>query len=335
MANRRTQGPLAVAVMVIALSSAALLTACGTGSLTSSSNRGKGTPLVMWCSVQPGDSQRVLLTAMGTPVEQRSPRGGHPLYLNVTPRSLLSLRIAFVPMHRSEGYAVWKSGGYLLEDTYSAAGTVARMAALPIEASAMRKLGCAPGRGAPFGLVTVPNVVGHSMAMAETEIHFSNLTPSQQQMSNASLRTTIVRLQSPFPGTRVVAGSTVRILALLPNELSFVYGGLTLQLASGIANPGVSRQEAIATYRQHSPGPQGTPTAVLLGYMTSHAGAGPVMHNRLVWVVEYTHAPIQLYGGPDASGRRTSPMPPATGTWIGVTDARTGQYLTTQNFGSP
>jgi len=338
MADRTSRGALAALSVVLALSGAALAVAWGSGSWTAKTSAGRpaivtawngqvlaGNSLARWCSAEPGELQQSLRTSMGTPIEQGSPGHGQEMGLNVTPQGLLSLEIAMVPMHASEGYAVWKHLGYLLADTYSTAGSIDRMYAWPIDMSANGKLPCAPERGTPFGPVMVPNVVGQTVSNAEVELHAANLIASIPAISNVWLKSVTVRLQNPTAGTSTIAGTSVRLNPFLRGVLSFVYGGLTLQPAGAIATLGVSKQEAIATYRQHSPGPRGAPTAVLLGYVTSHGGAHPVLHHRLVWVVEYKHARIQLYG----PGARSSTV----GTWIGVVDAHTGQYLTTQNFG--
>ena len=338
MADRRHRGPTAVLCAALALSAAALVIAWGSGSWTAKTSAARpffvtnwnpqaplGNALVTWCSASPGDQQQALASAMGRPTQQGAPGDGREIWLNVTPQPLLSLVEAIVPMHRSEGYAVWRRGGYLLADTYSASGTIDRMYAWPVEVGANGKLACEPQRGSPFGPVTVPDVVGRTVLAAESELHAANLTPSIPAISNVWLRSVIVRMQNPSAGTSVAAGSPVRLNPYARGVLAFVYGGLTLQPTGGIATLGVSKQEAVATYRKHSPGPQGAPTAVLLGYVTSHNGAHPILDHRLVWVVEYKHATIPLYGPEGGS---------AVGTWIGVVDAHTDQYLTTQNYGS-
>jgi hypothetical protein len=217
---------------------------------------------------------------------------------------------------------MWRRNGYVLADTYSDSGAIDRMYAWPISANAA--LGCQRLRGSPFGPVTVPNVIGMTVVAAEAELHAANLTPSIPAVSNVWLRSAPVRVQNPAAGTSVTYGTAVRLNPYLHGVLCFVYCGLTLQPTRGIATLGVSKDEAIAIYRRHAPGPSGAPTAVLLGYMSSHHGAGPRMHHWLVWVVEYKHAPIPLYGPHGGT---------AVGTWIGVIDARTGRYLTTQDFG--
>lgn len=340
VADRGAHGVRATLGAVLALSSSALLIAWGTGSWAAASNQASplavpaasgvaqvGTPLAAWCTLQPGDAQRVLRAAMGAPAQAGAPGRGRELYLNVTPQPVLSFVVATVPMDRSDGYAEWRRGGYLLEDTYTASGAIARMSSWPIDVRSIGTLGCPPDRGARFGDVTVPDVVGQTMSQAEAELHASNLTPSLAPISDVWLRSIAVRAQRPPAGARVLPGSPVRIDPLQRGVLSFVGGGLTLTLARGSPSLRVSREAAVSIYRRHSPGPQGAPTAVLLGSVTSHAGAGPMMRHRLVWVVEYLHARIPLYGPPGSP-------PSAIGTWIGVVDAHTGQYLTTQNVGS-
>jgi hypothetical protein len=263
---------------------------------------------------------------MGTPSHAAAPGHGHELWLNVTPQRLTSLEEAMVPMHRSDGYAVWHGDGYLMADTYSSSGSIARMYAWQVEGGAIGKLGCSARRGSPFPKITVPSVVGETVTNAENVLLAANLTPSVPAVSDVWLRSAPVRVQNPAAGTFVAYGTAVRLNPYLHGVLCFVYCGLTLQPTGGIATLGVSKDGAIAIYRQHSPGPSGAPTAVLLGYMTSHRGAGPRMHHWLVWVVEYKHAPIPLYG---PAGTPSSTI----GTWIGVIDARTGRYLTTQNYG--
>lgn len=350
MTDRTSRGPIAVVGAVLALSLAAALIAWGTGSWTGSPGRVGGAraiviqtangpetlsgPLGIWCAVQPGSSQAALSAGMGIPMEASTPGRGHEIGLNITPGNELSLVITIVPMHRSDGFAVWRRDGYLLADTFATSGSILRMYAWEVGGhsfsspshpyGATERLGCPAMRGRPFGPVTVPNVLGQTVTDAESELSAANLTPSIPAISNVWLRSAPVRLQNPAAGTSVAPGTAVRLNPYLHGVLCFVYCGLTLQPTGGIATLGVSKDEAIAIYRQHSPGPSGAPTAVLLGYMSSHRGAGPRMHHWLVWVVEYKHAPIPLYGPQGGT---------AIGTWIGVIDVRTGRYLTTQNFG--
>lgn len=340
LTERPSRGPIVALCAILALSAAALAIALGTGSWRS--RPGPGLPhtfqsvsgpwasqsaLGRWCDVQPRDAQATLIAAMGAPSRATAPGLGRELWLNVTPQPLLSLVEAVVPMQRSDGFAAWRGGGYLMADTYSSSGAILRMYAWPVEVGAVNRLGCQPRRGSPFPRIAVPNLLGRTVASAEAMLHAANLTTAittPEPISNVWLRTAVVRVQSPVAGTSVVAGTPVRLDPLFRGVMSFVNGGLTLQPTGGITNLGVSRDEAIAAYRQHSPGPDGAPTAVLLGYMTSHVAEHPQLHHRLVWVVEYTHARIPRYGPRGGT---------AIGTWIGVVDARTGQYLTTQNFG--
>jgi hypothetical protein len=337
MPDRRSKGLIAVLCVILALSAVATAVACGSGSWTPATIAGRHSlqsnsspwlsvddALATWCSAAPGEGQQALQAAMGVPSEQGMPGHGREIGFNVTPQPELSLVISIMPMHRLEGYAMWRRDGYLLADTYSHSGAIDRLYAWPIEVSEEAKFGCQQLRGSPFGPVTVPNVVGRTVLAAEAALHTANLTPSIPAVSNVWLRSAPVGVQDPAAGTSVAPGTAVRLNPYLHGVLCFVYCGLTLQPTGGIATLGVSKDEAIAIYRQHSPGPSGAPTAVLLGYMSSHRGAGPRMHHWLVWVVEYKHAPIPLYGPRGGT---------AIGTWIGVIDARTGRYLTTQTFG--
>lgn len=337
MPDRRSRGPVVVLCGVLALSAAAIAIAWGSGSWSPKTSAyphsfqsiyrpgpTAANALATWCQVQPGESQATLGAAMGTPSHAAPPGHGHELWLNVTPQPLLSLVEAMVPMHRSDGYAVWHGNGYLMADTYSSSGTIARMYAWPVEVGAIGKLGCESRRGNPFPQIAVPNVIGETVTNAESVLHAVNLVASIPAVSNVWLRSAPVRVQNPAAGTTVAPGTAVRLNPYLHGVLCFVYCGLTLQPTGGISTLGISKDEAIAIYRQHSPGTSGAPTAVLLGYMSSHQGAGPRMHHWLVWVVEYKHARIPLYGPRGGT---------AIGTWIGVIDARTGRYLTTQNFG--
>ena len=338
MADRTSRGPLAALSVVLALSATAVAIAWWSGSWTAKASASRpiivtawngqtppGNALVSWCAAEPGDPQQALAAAMGTPIRQGSPGHGRQLGLDVSPQGSLVGEYALVPVHSSEGYAVWRHLGYLLADTYSAAGSIHRMYAWPVVVSANGKLPCAPRRGSPFGPVTVPNVVGRTVLAAESELHAANLVPSIPAISDVWLRSVIVRIQNPSAGTSVVAETPVRLNPYSHGVLAFVSGDLTLQPAGAVTTLGVSKEEAVTTYRQRSPGPQGAPTAVLLGFMTSHGGAHPVLTHRLVWVVEYKHSRIPLYGPHGGS---------AVGTWIGIVDAHTGQYLATQNYGS-
>jgi PASTA domain len=170
-----------------------------------------GDEVVQWCGFAPGGSEHPLRSTMGTPIEQGGPGHGHMIELNVTPQPLLSFVVATVPMHRSEGYAVWKHGGYLLADTYSAAGTIDNMYAWPIVVSAIGKLQCPAARGAPFGPVTVPSVVGKTVATAEAALHNANLVSSIPPISNSQIPLVAVGTQNPQAGTSVSAGSAVRL----------------------------------------------------------------------------------------------------------------------------
>src|SRR3974390_2484640 len=89
--------------------------------------------LTAWCSINPGEQQQALNTAMGQPTRQGASGTGHELWLNVTPQPLLSLVEAVIPMHRSEGYAIWRRGSYLMADTYTRSGSIARMDAWQVE----------------------------------------------------------------------------------------------------------------------------------------------------------------------------------------------------------
>lgn len=348
MSDDTARGPITVLGAVLALSLAAVLVAWGTGSWTGSPGRAGGPraivvqtamggatvsgPLDVWCAIQPGGSQAALRAGMGVPLESLAPGRGHEIGLNVTPGNVLSLVITIVPMHRSDGFAAWRRDGYLLADTFASSRSILRMYAWPVgegsvsprhASAAAERLGCTAIRGRPFGPVTVPDVLGRTVADAERVLSATNLTPSIPALSEVWLRSVVVRVQEPTAGASVGAGASVRLNPFLGGVLSFVHGALTLQPAGSIATLGVSRGEAVSIYREHAPGPPGAPTAVLLGYLTSHGGAGPAMQHRLVWVVEYKHARIPRYGPRGGS---------VAGTWIGVVDAHSGQYLTTQNF---
>ena len=112
----------------------------------------------------------------------------------------------------------------------------------------------------------------------------------------------------------------------------FGHGDTTITPAPAGTSVPVSAESALAAYYAHAPmGPGGAPTSVVLAEMSTKSG--PVqMTNRLVWVVEFSNAPVELYGPPSTS---LGNQGPTLGTWLGVTDANTGQYLLTENYFVP
>ena len=200
MRIRRTSRALGVAGAFVAILFLSASVAWATGTWSASTPRQSS--LVAWCSLGPGDPQSALVAALGTPKDEGPPGLGHMLDLNVTPQPLLSFVIAVVPMHRSEGYATWGTPGYLL---------VTRMYWWPVEVAASRDLGCSGQRGAPFGPVRVPDVVGLVVPRAEAQLNRANLAASQDPLSSITAPTTVVTAQHPAAGMSVPAGSQVRI----------------------------------------------------------------------------------------------------------------------------
>ncbi len=225
MADRASRAPIAVLCGILVVSAAAAAAAWGSGSLTATPTAVTtpivtsnlpgtdplGSTLAAWCSIDPGDRQYALLAAMGPPIRQGAAVSGQELWLNVTPPPLFVFKEAMVPMHRSEGFAVWRRGSYLLADTYAPSGSIARMDAWPVEVAAKGALRCPLERGAPFGLVTVPYVVGHTFSAAASMLHAANLAASIPSISTAQMRSVTVATQVPSAGRPIAAGTTVRL----------------------------------------------------------------------------------------------------------------------------
>jgi hypothetical protein len=91
----------------------------------------------------------------------------------------------------------------------------------------------------------------------------------------------------------------------------------------------VSFTQAVALFHAHSPGgpTTGQPTAVSLSYATAKDGPAP-LSNTLVWSIVYNNLPIAyipIIGGLD---------PTVQGTWLGIVDAQSGNYLYTSDCNS-
>lgn len=312
-------------VVVVAVGLAATLTAWGLGGF--SDNRpsrievvGVHPPrgaasLVKWCSTRPGDSQAALLGSLGAPLEHGAPGRGHELWLNVTPRPLLSLDVAIVPIHKRDGYDVWKRGGYLMADTYSPTGKIIDLDAWAVDVDSP-KLGCGSRRGRPFGPVGVPKVVGQTISQAEATLEAADLLTSMSPISSIWFSSLAIQRQSPAAHTEVVAGLAVRVDLYRGGILRFTDGGPTLRTAVGDATPTFTGKNAISLYLRRDPEPQGASTTELLGFATWRGD--PQLTNRLAWLVASTHLPLSRSGGPIVKQ-----------TWIGVIDAHTGRYLAT------
>jgi hypothetical protein len=92
--------------------------------------------------------------------------------------------------------------------------------------------------------------------------------------------------------------------------------------------PAITAKQATEIYLQkelahNGPGPTSTPDSVTLVELSAPSSPIGPLSARLVWLVQFDNAPIIQYGPGNSGGR--------TGTWDGVIDASTGDFLLLYN----
>lgn len=104
--------------------------------------------------------------------------------------------------------------------------------------------------------------------------------------------------------------------------------GYSYAAPPGGVMPAITASQATQIYLReevahNGPGPTGTPDSVTLVELSAPSSPVGPISGRLVWLVQFDHSPVTLFGPGDGVSR--------TGTWDGVVDATSGAFLSIYN----